>query len=472
MRKKYKLGVVVPYRHRENQIQRFIFSITSYLDKQEIPHEIIIIEQDDGKQFNRGALLNIGFLWARKLNCKYVVFHDIDMIPIDVDYNYSTKPIHLATGFTDKNREIFDQYFGGVTLFPIYDFKMIDGYSNKYWDWGYEDDDLLFRCKTHGVELNKLKIKNTGKPKKALKFNGVDSYVKFRNIFDLDDDLTFLISFYPDDILCDYLKDNDYYTVFSIPGYDTSISFNSFSRYNFCTFDEDRNALYINSKIKTNYKTNICVTIDNKKKVIRAFQDGVFIGETNFTKRLLSYTYERFSYLGVGEPNRSGDERYFKGYITNFIVFNKVLLDVEITEITNNETNDFRQNFGEYSSSESILIYYDAEHIERYKLVDLSGNNHHGTIEKCEIIDLDYPEYKSIMVPNRRESLFEVLPHEENGFIDNKWKNKATRWNQLKYYNEVLNDSSLIKNDGLSTLEYIEHGVIVDKNVTIVNIGL
>ena len=56
MRKKYKLGIVVPYRHRESQIQIFITAITSHLNKQEIPHEIIIIEQDDGKQFNRGFL--------------------------------------------------------------------------------------------------------------------------------------------------------------------------------------------------------------------------------------------------------------------------------------------------------------------------------------------------------------------------------------------------------------------------------
>ena len=472
MRKKYKLGIVVPYRHRESQIQIFIDAITTHLNKQEIPHEIIIIEQDDGKQFNRGALLNIGFLWARKLNCKYVVFHDIDMIPVDVDYNYSTKPIHLATGFTDKTREIFDQYFGGVTLFPIYDFKLIDGYSNKYWDWGYEDDDLLFRCKSHGIDLDTLYIKNTGKPKKALRFNGVDSFVKFRNIFDLDDNLTFFVSFYPDNILCDHLKDNDYYTIFSVPGYDTSISFNSFSRYNFCTFDVDKNALYINSKIKPNYKTNICVTIDNENKIIRAYQDGIFIGEAKITKPALSYTYERFAYLGVGEPNRVGDERYYKGYLTNFVVFNSNLNEEEIIELSNNETADFRDNFGEYKSAEKLLLYYDAEHIDRYKLIDLSNNKHHGTIEKCEIVDLNYNINKKIEIPHRRNSEFYVLPHEENGFVDNKWKNKATRWNQLKFYNEVLNNPELIKNDGLSTLEYIEHGVVVDNNITIVNVGL
>jgi TldD protein len=51
---------------------------------------------------------------------------------MDVDYSYSEFPLHLATGFIldegEKEREIFDEYFGGVTLFPIEAFEKIDGY--------------------------------------------------------------------------------------------------------------------------------------------------------------------------------------------------------------------------------------------------------------------------------------------------------------------------------------------------------
>lgn len=472
MTKKPKLGVVVPYRHRESQLPRFIGRITDHLNKQDIPHEIIIVEQDDAKQFNRGALLNIGFSWLKKLDCRYVVFHDVDMLPVDVDYSFSDKPLHLATNFNDVNRETFEEYFGGVTLFPLYDFKLIDGYSNKYWDWGYEDTDLLFRCKAAEINLDKLDIENVGQSTKSLKFNGVDSYVKGRNIFDLDGDLTFFISFYPDNIVCDHTKDSDHYTVFSIPGYDTSISFNSFSRYNFCTFDEDSNALYVNSKIKTNYKTNITVTIDNTKKIIKVYQDGEFIGETEMKKRLRSYSYERFFYLGVGKPDRGGDERFFKGHIDSFVTFSNVLDENEIKEISHNKKELLNKDFGDYHSSNNLVIYYDVNHIERYQLTDLSGNGYHGKIEKCEIVNLKINKYKTVFIPHRRKSLFEVLPHEENGFVDNKWKNKATRWNQLKFYNEVSINPQLIKNDGLSTLEYVEHGVIVEDNVTKINVGL
>jgi len=345
---RHKLGLIVPYRLREEQLKEFILRMTEYL--KDIRFEIIIVNQDNAKQFNRGMLLNIGFLHAEKMHCTYVIFHDVDMLPVNVDYSYSEIPLHLATDVLsdngEKEREMFEEYFGGVTLFPVETFRKINGYSNKYWGWGYEDTDLLYRCVNQGIDLDTIKIKNMGKPGKAIRFNGIDSYIKVRNIYDLDYNTTFFISFYPDDIICDHTKENDYYTIFSIPGYDTSISYNSFSRYSFLTFDEDRESLYINTKIKKNYKTNICVTVDNDNKIIRMFQDGHFVGETKITKTLLSYLYERFFYLGVGQPERQGDERFFKGYLTSFASYSKVLSDEEILEISENEHLDLRTSFG------------------------------------------------------------------------------------------------------------------------------
>ena len=144
---KHKLGVIIPYRNRLEHLSRFLTCIKTYLNLRKINYEIIVINQDNGKQFNRGMLLNIGFIEAVKLECDYVVFHDVDMLPVDVDYSYSEIPLHLATGFMlnpdEKKRELFEQYFGGVTMFSVESFKKIDGYSNKYWGWGYEDTDLL-----------------------------------------------------------------------------------------------------------------------------------------------------------------------------------------------------------------------------------------------------------------------------------------------------------------------------------------
>ena len=159
----HKLGVIVPYRNRYEHLAEFKTSIVEYLESKNIDFEIIVVEQDDAKLFNRGMLLNIGFKYAKDMGCDYVVFHDVDMLPIDVDYSYSDVPLHLSTNFEleegEKERTIFDEYFGGVTMFPVKMFEDIDGYSNKYWGWGYEDNDLLLRCNEKLIPLDKLKLK-------------------------------------------------------------------------------------------------------------------------------------------------------------------------------------------------------------------------------------------------------------------------------------------------------------------------
>ena len=62
-----KLAIVVPYRNRYEQLLIFKKSIISYLKNKDIDFELIIVEQDDAKEFNRGKLLNIGFIYAKKL---------------------------------------------------------------------------------------------------------------------------------------------------------------------------------------------------------------------------------------------------------------------------------------------------------------------------------------------------------------------------------------------------------------------
>lgn len=479
-----KLGIIVPYRNRKKQLREFSRNIKFYLDNLGIPYHVFVVEQDDAKQFNRGSLLNIGFKYAEKHKCDYVVFHDVDMVPVTVDYSYSEKPLHMATDFLyfneeEKPREMFEEYFGGVTMFTVKDFKKIDGYSNKYWGWGFEDTDLLYRSVKHGLELDNLELKNLNPKSTSLKFNGVNAYVRGKNTFDLKKDNTFFISFCPENLVCNHLSQTDDYRVFSIPGYDFSISYNSFSRYNFCTFDEDKNALYVNSKIKSNYKTNMCVTINHSNYTISVYQDGIKIGDVQF-KNILNYSNEEYFYLGVGNPNRKflkyvdeQGEKYFKGTIDIFANWDSVLSEDEILEISNNFKIKLNVNSEKYISSNSLKIYYDASKILHYNLFDLSNNHNMGEIVNCEIVEANYEDTTLVKIPFRRKSLFKLMPHLENGFLDNKWKDQATRWNQLRFLNEVKLNDELLHNDGLSTLEFIEYGVIkINENFTHLNVGI
>ena len=93
----HKLGVIVPYRDRYDHLVSFKTSISKVLDKSNIDYVLIVIEQDDAKLFNRGKLLNVGFKRALKEKCDYVVFHDVDMLPVEVDYSYSSVPVNILT---------------------------------------------------------------------------------------------------------------------------------------------------------------------------------------------------------------------------------------------------------------------------------------------------------------------------------------------------------------------------------------
>ena len=471
-----KLGVIVPYRNRHAHLVKFKKTIIKYLNSKNIDFELIIVEQDDAKLFNRGMLLNIGFKEAKKLKCNYVVFHDVDMLPIYVDYSYSDTPIQMATNFVkendDKVRTIFDEYFGGVTMFSIEDFERIDGYSNKYWGWGYEDNDLLLRCKEKYIKLDTIKYKNYNNKGKSLKFNGIDAYVKAKNIIDFRTSFTLYISFYPDKIYLNHKKESDEFTAFSVPGYDFGISYTSFLRYNFCCFDSKLNPYYVNSSIKTNYKTNMVIVCDATDNVIKIYQDGKFIGITNQYKNLFKYKTKPYFYLGVGDPDRKLIPNFFKGYIDEFAYFDIILNDDEIFDISNDEHILLTKDFGNYKSSKNLKTYYDANHTIDYKLIDLSGNKNDGEIINCEIVEKDIPEYTEVKIPHRRKSVFKSLKHDENGFDGRVWKDKDTRWNQLRFINEVSNHISLINRDGLSTLKYRTYGKIKENNITHLNVGI
>jgi beta-1,4-galactosyltransferase 1 len=121
-----------------------------FLKDENISFEILIIEQGDNKEFNRAKLLNVGY--AEFPDFDYYAFHDVDMLPVDSDYSYVDGPTHLASRAEQFDYKLpYDGYFGGVTIFDKASFVKINGYSNEYWGWGAEDDDVLLRCSIMGV---------------------------------------------------------------------------------------------------------------------------------------------------------------------------------------------------------------------------------------------------------------------------------------------------------------------------------
>jgi hypothetical protein len=270
-----------------------------------------------------------------------VVFHDVDMIPVDVDYSYSPFPIHLANNFIPNDiRIIFDEYFGGVTLFPVESFEIINGYSNEYWGWGFEDTDLLYRCKLSNIELDKKEIKQIVGNNASLKFNGVNAYVKTPNI-KKQDFYTIFISFSLDDLVFNHEEYDDAFTIFS--NSNIKLTYTSYLRYNFELLDNDETIDYISTNITTNHKTNFCITIDTILNKITVFQDGNLI-DSKIYKNGFKFKRQDNFYLG---SNNNKD--FFKGTIDTFAIYDTILEKNDIRELSKNNFFGLTQSFGKYN---------------------------------------------------------------------------------------------------------------------------
>nr|KAG5702403.1 hypothetical protein BaRGS_027490 [Batillaria attramentaria] len=101
------------------------------------------------KAFNRGKLLNVGYLEAMKVD-KFdcFVFQDADLLP-ETDKNLymcDSQARHLASAINEMRYHVmFYNYAGGVIAMNRENFNRINGYSNSYWGWGNEDDDFSAR---------------------------------------------------------------------------------------------------------------------------------------------------------------------------------------------------------------------------------------------------------------------------------------------------------------------------------------
>lgn len=189
-----KLSIIVPYRNREEHLKEFIpFMENSELLKG-INFEIIVVEQEEGKPFNRGKLLNVGVKECS--SSSYYCFHDVDMLPIISDYSTINGPTHLAAEAEQFGYKLpYDGYFGGVTLFDKRSFFEVNGFSNNYWGWGAEDDDIIFRCKVSGIKTFRKNgryksLAHTREILQNLYGENLKKYFEFKNSKSLEEILT------------------------------------------------------------------------------------------------------------------------------------------------------------------------------------------------------------------------------------------------------------------------------------------
>ena len=464
----HKLGIIIPYRNRPEQLATFRKEINDYLD---IDFELIVVEQSDKKDFNRGKLLNIGFLKAEELGCDYVIFHDVDMLPIEADYSYVNKPTHLITDVDlpeGVSRTLFDEYFGGVTAFPVNLFKQINGYSNEYYGWGFEDDDLLLRCLENHIDLDGKKVVQRGRECVALEFNGEDSFVAVPNKLSILRNFSIFTSFSYNNVISDVDLVTDNNSIFSIPGFDTTLTINSFFDLTFQFWKNDLSSISIPTKGLQAGHFNAIITVDNKganrntvdyqPPVVKFYLNGKLVGENTFDK-LLNIQKEPYLYLGVGDPDRKEKNNWFKGKIDTFATYNDVLTDSECLQLGSN----LKDSLFNLKSNDKLVSYYDSKFVNGTDLIDLRGGNN-ARVFNCEQTFTQYTSDITKPIPHRKEGKFKILPHRENGYKDGYWVSWTSRENQLRYLNNYYSLKSNYQKDGLTNCKYKVRNEFNSKN--------
>lgn len=166
-------GILVPFRedatgNRHLQLQQFCESLLAMFQRTSADFRILVVEQsEDARLFNRGALLNAGVHLIMKHfpEVTVVIAHDVDLIPSEeLLYAYSypceTAACHIGynwpgrySEFTMPNtgkpgyRAHSGSFYGGVFACSVVQFQQINGYPNKFYGWGGEDEEFGARLK-------------------------------------------------------------------------------------------------------------------------------------------------------------------------------------------------------------------------------------------------------------------------------------------------------------------------------------
>jgi len=157
--KKIKIAVIIPYRNREQHLAQFIRHFNN-LDASKLngsTMDVYIIEQNNDDKFNRGLLINIGYLMAsRNYDYDRYILHDVDLFPnqtiYELYFSYPKKQVHYIIP-KYEHKYNFNSYLGGVVGLSSQCFEKINGFPNNFFGWGGEDDAMYDRLAFNNIPM-------------------------------------------------------------------------------------------------------------------------------------------------------------------------------------------------------------------------------------------------------------------------------------------------------------------------------
>ncbi|XP_005098659.1 beta-1,4-N-acetylgalactosaminyltransferase bre-4 [Aplysia californica] len=158
-RSKTKVAIIIPFRDRRIHLKIFLRHMHPFLQRQNVEYGIFVVEQEGVTPFNRAILLNIGYVESEMLHhYDCFIFHDVDLLPLDDRniYACSENPVHLSASIdTHDFKLMYNNLFGGVSALTKEMMLKVNGFSNIYFGWGGEDDDMSYRVRSHGMDIER-----------------------------------------------------------------------------------------------------------------------------------------------------------------------------------------------------------------------------------------------------------------------------------------------------------------------------
>lgn len=156
---KHKVAIIIPFRNRHEHLGYWLYYLHPILMRQQIDYGLFVINQDGEGIFNRAKLLNVGYREALKFyDYDCFVFSDVDLVPLNDRnlYRCFDSPRHLAVAMDKFNFGLpYKTYYGGVSSFSRNQYIKINGFSNTFWGWGGEDDDMYKRIVLRGMSVSR-----------------------------------------------------------------------------------------------------------------------------------------------------------------------------------------------------------------------------------------------------------------------------------------------------------------------------
>lgn len=160
---KHKVAIIIPYRDRELHLRLFLHNLHPILQRQQLDYGIFVVEEVGDTKFNRAMLMNIGYVEALKLyDWHCFIFHDVDLLPEDDRNIYSCpeQPRHMSVAVDNMGYKLpYADIFGGVSALTKEQMEKVNGFSNEFWGWGGEDDDMANRIKYYGYKISRYSDK-------------------------------------------------------------------------------------------------------------------------------------------------------------------------------------------------------------------------------------------------------------------------------------------------------------------------